>query len=62
VVTTNTLLGALLTGLALLGAGTFLGNRREVREGGLGFVALLLQGAGLALLTYTLYRHYGRAG
>jgi vacuolar-type H+-ATPase subunit I/STV1 len=60
VVTTNTLLASLLAGLACLGFGTFLGNRQEVREAGLGFVGLLLQGAGLVLLSHALYRLYGR--
>lgn len=52
----QTLAAGLFAGLALLGLGTAIGNQRANREAGLDPLALLLKGAGLAILTFTLYR------
>jgi hypothetical protein len=51
------LFGMLVVGLSFLGLGTFLGNRNDVRDAGLSPVSLLLKGAGLAILSFTLYRY-----
>jgi hypothetical protein len=55
--TVRQLLGILVAGLSLLGFGTLLGNQRRVNEQGLFPVALALKAAGVALLTYGLWRH-----
>lgn len=54
--TLNYLAGMLFLGLALLGFGTALGNQRSVGDAGLAVVPLVFKGAGLAVLSYALYR------
>lgn len=53
--TIQTLAAGLFAGLSLLGLGAAIGNQRANREAGLDPLALLLKGAGLATLTFTLY-------
>lgn len=53
--TLQALAAGLFAGLALLGLGTTIGNQRSTREAGLNPLALVLKGAGLATLTFTLY-------
>lgn len=55
--TIRQLLGLLVAGLALLGFGTLLGNKREAQEQGMLPFALLLKAAGIGLLSWALYRH-----
>lgn len=55
--TTQTLLAGLLTGLLLLGFGAAVGNNRDAQAGGMAPLSLLLKLAGLALLSWTLYRY-----
>jgi hypothetical protein len=52
----QTLAAGLFAGLSLLGLGTVIGNQRANREAGLDPLSLLLKGAGLCVLTFTLYR------
>ena len=58
--TLQMLAAGLFAGCALLGLGTSIGNQRRNREAGLVPVALLLKGAGLVTLTFTLY-HFIRS-
>lgn len=53
--TIQTLAAGLFAGLSLLGLGTVMANQRANREAGLDPLALLLKGAGLLTLTFTLY-------
>jgi hypothetical protein len=55
--TIQTLLAGLLTGLLLLGFGAAVGNNRDAQAGGMAPLSLLLKLAGLALLSWTLYRY-----
>jgi hypothetical protein len=57
VLTARQLLGLLLAGLSLLGFGTLLGNQRRAQEQGMLPIALALKIVGVALLTWTLWRH-----
>lgn len=55
-VTVNFLAGMLFCGLALLGFGTVMGNQKSFGDAGLAVVPLLFKGAGLAVLSYAMYR------
>ncbi len=53
---TRTFLAMLAAGFALLALGGGVGQSRDAARSGLGPLGLALKGAGLALLTYALYR------
>lgn len=55
--TVRQLLGVFLAGLALLGFGVHLGQQRAANERGMYPIAMALKGAGLALLSWALWRH-----
>lgn len=55
--TVRQLLGLLVAGLSLLGFGTLIGNKRSAREQGMLPIAIGLKIAGVALLSWALYRH-----
>ncbi len=60
--TIQMLVAGLLAGLCLLGFGAAVGNSRGAQEGGMQPLSLLLKLGGLALLTWTLYRHLRGSG
>lgn len=55
--TVRQLLGVFVAGLSLLFFGMHLGNQRAANERGMYPIAMALKGAGLALLSWALWRH-----